>query len=80
MLGGLRLGLIYAWLATIGAEFLLVNDGHGIGNIVFKGRNAFNVELILFGLLSIGLVGVAFNHLATLAEQRLLHWRAPQRR
>jgi sulfonate transport system permease protein len=80
MLGGLRLGLIYAWLATIGAEFLLVNDGHGIGNIVFKGRNAFNVELILFGLLAIGLVGVLFNRLATLAEQRLLHWRAPQRR
>jgi len=80
ILGGLRLGLIYAWLATIGAEFLLVNDGHGIGNIVFKGRNAFNVELILFGLLAIGTVGVVFNRLATLAEARLLHWRAPQRR
>ncbi len=80
ILGGLRLGLIYAWLATIGAEFLLVNDGHGIGNIVFKGRSAFNVELILFGLLAIGTVGVLFNRLANLAEARLLHWRAPQRR
>lgn len=80
ILGGLRLGLIYAWLATIGAEFLLVNDGHGLGNIVFKGRNVFNVELILFGLIAIGLVGVVFNRIATTAEQRLLHWRAPQRR
>ncbi len=80
ILGGLRLGLIYAWLATIGAEFLLVNDGHGIGNIVFKGRNAFNVELIVFGLLAIGAVGVVFNRIATLAEARLLHWRAPQHR
>jgi sulfonate transport system permease protein len=75
IIGGLRLGLIYAWLATIGAEYLLVNDGHGIGNIVFKGRMAFNIELILFGLISIGLVGNVFNRLADKAERRLLRWR-----
>jgi len=79
ILSGLRLGLIYAWLATIGAEYLLVNDGQGIGNIVFKGRMAFNIELIIFGLLAIGLVGNAFNRLAELAERRLLRWRAPAR-
>jgi sulfonate transport system permease protein len=77
ILSGLRLGLIYAWLATIGAEFLLVNDGHGLGNIVFKGRMAFNVELILFGLVAIGLIGNTFNRIADKAEQRLLRWRAP---
>ncbi|MBH1987167.1 MAG: ABC transporter permease [Burkholderiales bacterium] len=80
VIGGLRLGLICAWLATIGAEFLLVNDGHGLGNIVFKGRMAFNIELILFGLVAIGLVGNAFNRLAAVAEARLLSWRAPAHR
>jgi sulfonate transport system permease protein len=79
ILSGLRLGLIYAWLATIGAEFLLVNDGQGLGNTVFKGRMAFNVELILFGLLAIALIGNAFNRLAGRAEQRLLRWRTPNR-
>ena len=79
ILAGLRLGLIYAWLATIGAEYLLVNDGQGIGNIVFKGRMAFNVELIVFGLLAIGLVGNVFNRIAAAAERRLLRWRAPAR-
>ena len=77
ILGGLRLGLIYAWLATIGAEYLLVNDGVGIGSTVFKGRMAFNVELILFGLLVIGLFGNVFNRVAAYAEQHLLRWRAP---
>lgn len=77
ILGGLRLGLIYAWLATIGAEYLLVNDGQGIGNTVFKGRMAFNVELILFGLFSIGLVGHVFGHVAEATERYLLRWRAP---
>lgn len=79
ILSGLRLGLIYAWLATIGAEYLLVNDGQGIGNTVFKGRMVFNIELILFGLLAIGVVGNVFNRIAELAEGRLLRWRAPAR-
>jgi sulfonate transport system permease protein len=79
IIAGVRLGLIYAWLATIGAEFLLVNDGQGLGNIVFKGRNAFNIELIIFGLLAIGLVGNVFNRVAELSERRLLRWRAPAR-
>lgn len=72
---GVRLGLIYAWLATIGAEFLLVSEGNGIGSIVFRGRAAFNVELILFGLLIIGLIGTTFNRLANHFERKLLPWR-----
>lgn len=79
IVSGIRLGLIYAWLATIGAEFLLVNDGHGLGNIVFKGRAAFNIELILFGLIAIGLIGAIFNRITDQVEKRWLRWRAPQR-
>lgn len=75
MLTGLRLGLIYAWIATIGSEFLLANHGHGLGNIVFKGRAAFNIELILVGMLTIGLIGYGFNRLADLVEARALRWR-----
>ncbi|WP_374319387.1 ABC transporter permease [Aquabacterium sp.] len=75
ILSGLKLGLVYAWLATIGAEFLLVNDGHGIGNIVFKGRATFNVELIIFGLFAIGLIGFVLTRIADAAERRFLRWR-----
>ncbi len=80
ILSGVKLGLIYAWMATIGAEFLLVStdEWHGIGRIVFRGRSTFNVDIILFGLFAIGLIGFGFNRLADLAEARLLRWRAPQ--
>jgi sulfonate transport system permease protein len=78
ILTGLNLGLVYAWLATIGSEFLLANWGNGLGNIVFKGRAAFNVELIIVGMLAIGLVGTVFNRLATRLEQHSLRWRGPQ--
>ncbi len=74
-LTGLRLGLIYAWIATIGSEFLLANYGHGLGNIVFKGRAGFNIELIIVGMLAIGLIGYGFNRLADLVEARVLRWR-----
>lgn len=72
---GLQLGLIFAWLATIGSEFLLANYGVGLGNIVIRGRAAFNVELIIFGMLFIGLIGIALNSIAARLERRVLVWR-----
>lgn len=76
---GLHLALVYAWLATIGAEYLLGGSGQGIGNIVIRGKAAFNVELILFGMLVIGLVGALLNWLASCLEAGALHWRGPNR-
>ncbi|PVZ12508.1 MULTISPECIES: ABC transporter permease [unclassified Pseudomonas] len=67
---GLYLALIYAWLATIGAEYLLVS-GEGIGNTLIDGSEHFRMDQVLFGMLVIGLVGWALNGLARLAEQRL---------
>lgn len=72
---GLTLGLVYAWVATIGSEFLLANWGNGLGNIVIKGRASFNVELIIFGMLVIGAVGAVFNRIAARIEAHVLRWR-----
>ena len=72
---GLQLGLIFAWLATIGSEFLLANYGHGLGNIVIQGRQAFDVELIIFGMVLIGLIGLVLNTILTQIEKRLLRWK-----
>jgi sulfonate transport system permease protein len=75
IIAGLQLGLIYGWLATIGSEFLLFKSGPGIGDVVIRGRAAFNVELIVFGLVTIGLIGTALNRVATRLEARALRWR-----
>lgn len=71
---GLTMGLIAAWVATIGSEFLLANWSNGLGNIIIKGRSAFNIELIIVGMLAIGLVGSALNYFAARLEARALHW------
>lgn len=75
IISGLHLGLIFAWLATMGAEFLLASTGEGLGMTVIRGRAAFRVDLIIFGMLIIGSFGMLLNELATRAEARLLHWR-----
>lgn len=75
---GLQLGLIFAWLATIGSEFLLASYGNGLGNIVIQGRQAFDVELIIIGMLLIGLVGVILNTLLVGIERRVLRWQQPK--
>jgi len=71
---GIHLGLIYAWLATLGAEYLLVS-GKGIGNTMIDGREHFWMDLVIFGVIVVGLVGFALNWIATQIERRLLAWR-----
>ncbi|BCL75849.1 hypothetical protein JHS3_15850 [Jeongeupia sp. HS-3] len=71
---GLHLALIYAWLATIGAEYFL-KSGYGVGNAMIDGREHFNMGSVLFGLVVIGLIGAALNQLAVRIEARALSWR-----
>lgn len=71
---GIHLGLIYAWLATLGAEYLLV-AGPGIGNLLIDGREHFRIDLVLFGVIVVGLVGFALNWVASRLEARALAWR-----
>ncbi|MCJ9708708.1 ABC transporter permease [Bordetella hinzii] len=67
---GVYLALIYSWLATIGAEYLLV-AGVGIGNLLIEGSEHFQMDLVIFGMFVVGLVGWQMNALARLIERRL---------
>jgi sulfonate transport system permease protein len=71
---GLQIGLLAAWLATIGADYLLASWDVGLGNVVIRGSASFNVALIVFGMLVIGIVGSAFNWLLRRIERSTLAW------
>ncbi|ARP80664.1 taurine ABC transporter permease [Bordetella genomosp. 8] len=71
---GVYLALIYSWLATIGAEYLLV-AGVGIGNTLIDGSEHFRMDLVIFGMTVVGMVGWALNALARMVERRLVGWR-----
>ncbi|KAF1023641.1 MAG: putative aliphatic sulfonates transport permease protein SsuC [Paracidovorax wautersii] len=70
---GVYLALIYSWLATIGAEYLLV-AGLGIGNLLIEGSEHFQMDLVLFGMVVVGLIGWLLNALARAVERRLSRW------
>jgi sulfonate transport system permease protein len=68
---GLYLALIYSWLATLGAEYLLV-AGSGIGNTLIDGSENFRMDLVLFGIVVVGVVGSLLSALARSAERAVL--------
>ncbi|WP_347557293.1 ABC transporter permease [Robbsia sp. KACC 23696] len=66
---GLYLALIYSWLATLGAEYLLV-AGAGIGNLLVDGSEQFRMDFVLFGVLVVGFIGALLNALARFLQRR----------
>jgi sulfonate transport system permease protein len=70
---GLHLGLIYSWLATVGAEYFMT-IGPGIGGLMTEGREHFLMDLVMLGVVLLGVIGLGLNHLATIVEARALRW------
>lgn len=71
---GLHLSLIYAWLATLGSEYLMVG-APGLGTLLIDGRDHFRMEQVLLGVVLVGTVGYALNAIAARLERRVLAWR-----
>jgi sulfonate transport system permease protein len=60
LMTGLRLGLIYAWLATIGAEYLFATTT-GIGSLMMDARELFRMDQVILGMGVVGAVGFGLN-------------------
>jgi sulfonate transport system permease protein len=71
---GVHLALIYAWVASIGSEYFMT-IGPGIGGLIIAGRERFQMDLVMLGILILGLVGFLINRGASAIEGRLLRWR-----
>ncbi|WFU78161.1 ABC transporter permease [Bradyrhizobium sp. CIAT3101] len=74
LLTGLHLALIYAWLATIGAEYFMA-AGPGIGGLIIAGRERFDMDLVMLGILVVGSIGFLIDRGASWLERRLIPWR-----
>lgn len=73
---GLHLGLVYAWLGTIGAEYFMAS-GPGVGSGMVQAREMFAMDVVLFSIVIIGLVGHSLNLVGRRIEARALAWRPP---
>ncbi|WP_207281805.1 ABC transporter permease [Pseudomonas sp. FW300-N2F2] len=73
---GFYLALIYAWLATLGAEYMLTS-GDGLGNLLIDGQERYRMDHVLLGIFLVAAIGFGLNWLTHLLETRLLRWRKP---
>ena len=71
---GLRVGLIYAWLGTIGAEYFMPSGG-GIGSLMIGAQQLLRMDLIMAGMLLVGLTGALLNLIGQRLEIRATRWR-----
>ena len=69
----LRTNFIAAWMAVLVAEMVGLRDG--LGAIIMMGRNLFNNDLIMLGMVIIGVSGFFVDRLLNFIGTRLFWWR-----
>lgn len=69
----LRSNFTAAWMAVLVAEMVGLRDG--LGAIIMMGRNLFNNDLIMFGMLVIGISGFVVDRILNFISQRVVWWR-----
>lgn len=72
---GMRIGLGVAWLVVVAAEMVAI--GSGLGYLIIDSRNAGNrYDLVVAGMVFIGLIGFAFDLLMRRLERvEEVRWR-----
>jgi len=69
---GLRVGLGIAWASVVGAELIAASSG--IGYMIMYAREVSQPDVMLVGVVTIGLTGLLMDFLVVRLEQRLLKW------
>ncbi|MDX3909838.1 MAG: ABC transporter permease [Sphingobium sp.] len=73
VLTGLRVSLTRAWVVLIAAELLAADSG--IGQMMEMGRQLFQIDVVLAGVVVIGLVGFMLDRGARWIEAHASRWR-----
>jgi sulfonate transport system permease protein len=71
---GLRIGLGNAWVCVVAAE--LIAAERGVGYIIVDGREMSRPDLVIAGMISIGIVGKLMDVALKRLERLLVPWRA----
>ena len=71
---GLNIALVFSWVATVGAEYFFVSSV-GVVNPILDGQNLFKMDVVLYGMAIIAVVGLLFSKAAQFFENYNLRWR-----
>jgi len=69
---GVRIGLGVGWMALVAAE--LVGANSGLGFLINDARSMLRTDVIVVGMLTIGLIGLLIDVAIRMISRRLLPW------
>lgn len=75
---GLRIGFGIAWMVLVAAE-ILPGTTSGLGYLIMYAYNFGQIELIVAGMMVIGIIGIAFDFLFQSVEKKKFAWRRLER-
>lgn len=72
IVGGLRQGVMQAWLSLVFVELLASSEG--IGYLLVWGRQLLQPDIVYMAIIVIGLIGYALDNVLRLIEQHFNRW------
>jgi ABC-type nitrate/sulfonate/bicarbonate transport system permease component len=67
-----RMSFFAAWMAVLAGEMAGINSG--LGYLIIMGQQMYNMQLVMVGIIAIGVVGFALDRLLLLAQRKIVWW------
>jgi taurine transport system permease protein len=69
----LRIALAGAFSSVVAAELMAASDG--LGWMVFSASRFLRTDIILLGIILLGMFGMGLSRTLVVIDRRLIHWR-----
>lgn len=73
---GLRLGVSHSWTAVVTAE--MIGASAGVGYLIQYARELVQPDLLLLGIITIGIVGLLIDVVVIFLQKKLIYWRVEE--
>jgi len=74
IMSGLRVGMAMAWMCVVAAELIAASSG--VGFLIMDGRAMSQADLVVAGMVTMGLLGKLTDDVLRWAESRFIRWRS----
>lgn len=72
ILAGVKIAISSGWMVVVAAEML--SSKSGLGFLINRGRDSYDVALIMVSMILIGVVGALLSSVFTLIERKMCGW------
>lgn len=72
ILAGIKIAISSGWMVVVAAEMLASKSG--LGFLINRGRDSYDVALIMVAMILIGVVGALLSAVFTLIERKMCGW------